>query len=81
MDARTILEIIGWSGSLMVILSLILANQFKFRMWNLTGSAIATAYNMILGVWPFVAMNGAIVLIDLYWLIRLRREERASAVA
>lgn len=78
MDDRTVLEIFGWVGSILVVLSLMLPNQMKFRFWNLTGSFIATTYNVLLDIWPFAMMNGAIVLIDLYWLIRLRREARAT---
>ncbi|MFP7696353.1 hypothetical protein [Trueperella sp. LYQ143] len=78
-ETRTILEIFGWTGSLMVICSLILASQVKFRWYNLIGSLIATIYNAILAVWPFMAMNAAIVLIDAYWLWRLDREAKTHA--
>ncbi|RAX18851.1 MULTISPECIES: YgjV family protein [unclassified Actinomyces] len=72
MDTRTVLEIIGWIGSALVVISLVVANQRTFRGLNLTGSLIATAYNVVLGVWPAVGMNATIALIDLYWLLRLR---------
>ncbi|PHP53591.1 YgjV family protein [Actinomyces ruminis] len=72
MDTRTVLEIVGWIGSGLVVISLVVANQRTFRGLNLTGSLIATAYNAILGVWPAVGMNATIALIDLYWLLRLR---------
>lgn len=64
-------EVIGWIGSLAVVLSLVLASQVKFRALNLAGSGIAALYNLVLGVWPMVLMNSAIVIIDLYWLVRL----------
>ncbi|MBW3068654.1 YgjV family protein [Actinomyces sp. 594] len=67
------MEIVGWAGSGLVIVSLVVANQRTFRRLNLAGSLIATAYNLVLGVWPAVGMNATIALIDLYWLIRLRR--------
>ncbi|MDO5724524.1 MAG: YgjV family protein [Flaviflexus sp.] len=78
MDARTVLEIFGWVGSILVVLSLMLPNQIKFRFWNFVGSFIATTYNILLGIWPFAMMNGAIVLIDLYWLYRLKKEAKDS---
>ena len=76
MDQKTLLEAFRWLGSLLVVLSLILPNQRKFRFWNFVGSGIAAIYNLILGIWPMVIMNTAIVVIDLYWLQRLMREER-----
>ena len=76
MDQKTLLEAFGWLGSLLVVLSLILPNQRKFRFWNFVGSGIAAIYNLIVGIWPMVIMNTAIVIIDLYWLQRLIRKDR-----
>lgn len=74
------LEIIGWIGSILVVLSLMQARLLRFRWMNLIGAAIATFYNAWVGIWPFAAMNGAIAIIDIYWLIRLYREAHDSAV-
>ncbi|MFD2024865.1 hypothetical protein [Promicromonospora aerolata] len=74
------LEIAGWAGSALIVLSLTQARVLRFRWLNLTGSLVATAYNAILGIWPFVAMNAAISLINVYWLRRLDRERHDAAV-
>ncbi|MFI6424733.1 hypothetical protein [Promicromonospora sp. NPDC050880] len=74
------LEIAGWVGSALVVLSLTQARVLRFRWLNLTGSVVATAYNAIAGIWPFVAMNAAISLINVYWLWRLNRERHDAAV-
>lgn len=68
------LEIVGWTGSLLVIVSLMQARVLRFRVLNLVGAVIATAYNAIVGIWPFAVMNGVIAIIDVYWLVRLQRE-------
>ena len=68
------LEVIGWVGSALVVASLAQARVLRFRVLNLVGAVLATGYNAALSIWPFVAMNGAIALIDAYWLIRLQRE-------
>lgn len=77
------LEVAGWVGSVLVVVSLTQARVLRFRVLNLTGALIATAYNAAIGVWPFAFMNAAITLIDVYWLVRLLRErhdEHAYAV-
>lgn len=74
------LEIAGWTGSALVVLSLTQARVFRFRWLNLIGSLVATTYNAILDIWPFVAMNAAISLINIYWLVRLNRERHDAAV-
>lgn len=71
-------EAFGWLGSILVVLSLMLSDLRKFRTFNLIGSVIATIYNAAIEIWPFAAMNGAIALINIYWLIRLHRERFVS---
>jgi len=71
---RTLLEILGWTGSALVILSLAQARVLRFRVLNLAGALLATLYNGVLGIWPFAAMNAVIAVIDVYWLRRLLRE-------
>jgi hypothetical protein len=74
------LEIAGWVGSALVVLSLTQARVLRFRWLNLVGSLVATTYNALLGIWPFVAMNAAISVINVYWLWRLNRERHDAAV-
>jgi GNAT superfamily N-acetyltransferase len=73
------LEVIGWIGSILVVVSLMQARVLRFRVLNLTGAVLATAYNLAIEVWPFAAMNGAIAIIDVYWLLRLLRERHDEA--
>lgn len=68
------LEAIGWAGSVLVVWSLMQARVLRLRWMNLAGALLATGYNLVIEVWPIVAMNAAISVIDIYWLIRLHRE-------
>ncbi len=81
MSTRVILEIIGWIGSALVVISLAQARVWRFRVMNFIGAALATVYNAALAIWPFAAMNGIITIIDAYWLVRLRRERSPDAHA
>ncbi|PFG44664.1 inner membrane protein [Isoptericola jiangsuensis] len=74
------LEVFGWVGSILVVWSLTQARVLRFRWMNLAGAVVATAYNAVVGVWPFAAMNAAIAVIDVYWLVRLYREAHDAAV-
>lgn len=71
---QIVLEIIGWVGSGLVVLSLMQARVLRFRWMNMIGSLIATVYNAVIEVWPFAAMNAAIFFIGVYWIRRLYRE-------
>lgn len=77
---QTLLEIIGWIGSILVVWSLTQARVLRFRWMNFAGSVVATFYNGVIGIWPFFAMNLAIALINIYWLIRLYRERHDPGV-
>ncbi|MDR1427875.1 MAG: hypothetical protein LBJ08_09010, partial [Bifidobacteriaceae bacterium] len=58
-----LLELIGWAGSALLVISLIQKAMLRLRVLNLTASVILVAYNALLCVWPMVAMNGAVVVI------------------
>jgi hypothetical protein len=81
MDTRVVLEIIGWIGSALVVLSLAQARVWRFRVMNFAGAVLATFYNAVLGIWPFAAMNGVIAVIDAYWMVRLKRESKLTSQA
>lgn len=68
------LEVFGWIGSVLVVVSLMQGRVLRFRWMNLAGAVAATIYNAIIEIWPFAAMNAAIAIIDIIWLARLYRE-------
>ena len=76
---RTVLELIGWVSSGLIVLSLAQARVLRFRWMNLGGAVLAVGYNTVLGIWPFAAMNAVIAAIDAYWIARLRRERHDPA--
>jgi hypothetical protein len=67
------LDALGWAGSAVLILSLSLSNVLRFRILNLVASVMLTAFNAFLGIWPMVAMNGVIGVINVWHLTRLLR--------
>jgi len=75
-----VLEAIGWTGSILIVWSLMQARVLRFRWMNFVGAFIATIYNGVIGIWPFAFMNAAITIIDAYWLIRLYRERHDDAI-
>lgn len=59
---------IGYVGSALIALSLTMRNIWKLRWINLAGAALFTTYGAIIHAWPVVALNGFIVLINLWFL-------------
>jgi hypothetical protein len=67
------LEVLGWAGSAVLVWSLMQTRVLRFRTYNLAASIVLTFYNAVIGVWPMVAMNAVIALINVYHLARLMR--------
>lgn len=73
------LEVIGWVGSAVLVLSLAQARVLRFRLLNLVASVVLAGYNAALGVWPMVAMNSVIAVLDAYHVVRLLRSRDDEA--
>lgn len=67
------LQVFGWTGSAILVISLLQPGMMRLRTMNLIASLVLTAYNAALGVWPMVGMNAAVAIIDLYYIVRLTR--------
>ncbi len=67
----TFLELFGYFGSLLIAISLMMSNLKKLRWINLIGAAIFSTYGFLIESPPVFILNGWIVLINTYHLIRL----------
>jgi hypothetical protein len=68
-------DALGWAGSALLIYSLLQARVLRFRLLNCTASIVLMTFNAILAIWPMVAMNLALCMINL-WFIRKLLSER-----
>ena len=71
------LEFIGYAGSVLVAVSLMMSNIVRLRWINLFGAATFAAYGLLINAYPVFALNGFIVLVDLYYLIKISRQKDA----
>jgi hypothetical protein len=63
------LDLVGWFGSALLVVSLMQARVLRFRVLNLVACVVLTGFNAALEIWPMVAMNIVLTLINL-WHIR-----------
>jgi hypothetical protein len=73
-----VLEIIGWLGSALLVFSVLQSKFMRFRITNGIASAVLVAYNAALSVWPMVAVNTVLVIVDLYFIWALSRDKRQA---
>lgn len=67
-------ELVGYLASVLIVVSLLMSSLRRLRVINLIGAAVFTAYGVLIGSIPVVLTNGAIVLIDVYYLARMARD-------
>ena len=68
------LDLFGWAGSALLIVSLLQARVLRFRVLNLVAGLMLVLFNALIGVWPMVAMNLATSAINIWFIARLLRD-------
>jgi hypothetical protein len=79
----TWLDLLGWLGTAIVVVSLMQARVLRFRVLNFVGGVLLIVFNTLIGVWPMVAMNAVICAINAWFIIRLwssRHDEHVYVV-
>lgn len=76
-----VIEIIGYLGSILVAISLMMKNILKLRIINMVGAFFFMMYSLIIGTYPIFLVNLVIFIVDLYYLyVILTKEELFSTV-
>jgi len=65
------LDVIGWTGSALLVWSLLQARILRLRALNLVGCLVLIGYNGLLQVWPMVGLNVVLAIINIGYLVRM----------
>lgn len=76
-----ILEIIGYIGSALVVISMLMSSIYRLRIINTIGSIISCIYALLVGAMPLALMNACLIVINLYNLYKLRRTSKPYDLA
>ncbi|MBN1301443.1 MAG: hypothetical protein JW995_09535 [Melioribacteraceae bacterium] len=68
-------QYIGYAGSALIALSLMMKNILRLRTINLFGAATFATYGYLVGAYPVLLLNGFITLVDIYYLSGILREK------
>ncbi|MBS3941523.1 MAG: YgjV family protein [Actinobacteria bacterium] len=74
-----VVELIGYLASALIVASLLMASVLRLRVVNLVGAIVFTTYGVLIGSPPVWLANGAIIIIDVYYLWRLLRDRSRKA--
>ena len=71
MDNAMLIEIFGYIGSALVVVSMLMSSVVKLRLINTVGSIVSGIYALIVGAFPLVLMNACLIAINVYNLFKL----------
>ncbi len=66
------LEIFGYIGTALVLLSMMMTSMNKLRIVNIAGNAVTMIYSIVVNAWPVVFLNGGIIIVNVIQLVRAR---------
>lgn len=66
-------EWIGYTGSVLVAISLMMKNIYHLRRINFIGASTFAFYGYLVSAYPVVLLNGFIALVDVYYLIKMNK--------
>lgn len=70
MSSTTIYELIGYAGSILIVISLAMSTAIRLRIVNLVGSIVFMVYGGLIASIPVVITNVIIAGLDMYYLRR-----------
>lgn len=75
MDFQLLIEWIGYIGSVIIAISLMMSSIVKLRWYNLLGASIFSTYGFIIGAMPVAFLNLFISLINIYYLYKIYNQK------
>ena len=73
-----VIELFGYLGSFLVVFSMLMSSVVKLRVINMIGSLVSGTYALIIGSFPLALMNGCLIVINAYNLIRLLKTDQRN---
>ena len=80
MTRETILQLVGYFSTLLVLVSFLMTSVVKLRLVNLVGSGIFVVFALLTKSYPTAIMNIGICAINIYFLIRLMKAKRLTTM-
>ncbi|MBC7878525.1 MAG: YgjV family protein [Anaerolineales bacterium] len=68
-------ELIGYAGSVLVAVSLMMKSLVRLRMINLVGALFFVIYGLLIGAFPVAFLNTLIVVVNVYYLTRMWKQK------
>ena len=74
MKTSMIIEMVGYAGSVLVLVAFLMTSVVRLRIVNSIGSLIFAVYALIIHSYPTAIMNFCLVLINIHYLRGLKNK-------
>lgn len=75
MSSGMMIEMIGYLGSVLVVVAMLMSSVVKLRIINTIGASIFAVYALIIQSYPTALMNICLVVINIYNLMKLMKTD------
>lgn len=72
------IELVGYSASILIAISLTMTDMFKLRIINSIGCLIFVVYGINVGAYPVALANAIVIYINIYNLYKLKGMNKKS---
>ena len=76
MSAAMAIEMVGYLGSVLVVVSMLMTSVRRLRIVNAVAAGIFTIYALLIQSYPTAFMNFCLVVIDVYHLMRMKKDKQ-----
>lgn len=71
-----VIELIGYLGSILVLISMLMSSVIKLRLINTIGSVIFTFYAFAIQTYPTAILNVILIMVNIYNLVKLLKSTK-----
>ena len=75
------LELFGYLGTGLVLMSMAMTSLVKLRIFNMAGSVISLIYALVIATWPVALLNAGMIAINSVQLLRYYRIRKKEALS
>lgn len=73
MDHRVILELLGYTASALIAISMMMSSILRLRLLNMAGALGFAVYGLCIGAYPVTVLNAITVTVNAFYLVRMLR--------
>lgn len=73
-------DIVGYLSTVLILISFLMTSVVKLRIMSAIGSGIFVIFAFVTGSYPTAIMNFGVVLINIYFLVRLLKAEKLTTM-